>query len=91
MKDAAPSTELRRWFDHRAERWDEFRQRYWQELAAQPQVLAPLRDALEAGPVTLVFGSRDTAHNQAVALRVYLLAVGAASAAMGSTGKALRR
>ena len=74
LKDAAPSTELRQWFDHRSERWDEFKQRYWHELAAQPQVLAPLRDALAAGPVTLVYGTRDTEHNQAVVLRDYLLA-----------------
>ena len=74
IKDIAPSTELRQWFAHRSERWDEFKQRYWHELAAQPQVLAPLRDALAAGPVTLVYGARDTEHNQAVVLRDYLLA-----------------
>lgn len=74
LKEVAPSDQLRHWFDHRAERWDEFRQRYWQELAAAPQRLAPLRDALAAGPVTLVFGARDVQHNQAVALRDYLLA-----------------
>lgn len=74
LKDVAPSNELRQWFDHRADRWEEFRQRYWRELAAQPQRLAPLRDALAAGPVTLVYGARDTEHNQAVALRDYLLA-----------------
>ncbi|KRG41492.1 hypothetical protein ARC78_11130 [Stenotrophomonas pictorum JCM 9942] len=74
LKEVAPSDGLRQWFDHRAERWDAFRRRYWQELAAQPQRLAPLRDALDAGPVTLVFGARDEQHNQAVALRHYLLA-----------------
>ncbi|MGV8961642.1 MAG: DUF488 domain-containing protein [Stenotrophomonas sp.] len=74
LKDVAPSTELRQWFDHRADRWDEFRQRYWQELAAQPKPLAALRDALEHGPVTLVYGAHDSEHNQAVALREYLLA-----------------
>ncbi len=74
LKEVAPSNELRQWFDHRAERWDEFRQRYWRELAAQPRSLAPLRDALATGPVTLVYGARDTGHNQAVALRDYLLA-----------------
>lgn len=74
LKDVAPSDELRRWFDHQIPRWEEFRRRYWQELAAAPQRLAPLRDALDAGPVTLVFGAHDTEHNQAVALREYLLA-----------------
>ncbi len=63
LRDVAPSNELRQWFDHRAGRWDAFRQRYWRELAAQPRLLAPLRDALDAGPGTL-----------AVALREYLLA-----------------
>lgn len=74
LKEVAPSDALRQWFDHRAERWAAFRQRYWRELAAQPRRLAPLRDALDAGPVTLVYGARDTLHNQAVALRDYLLA-----------------
>jgi len=73
LKEVAPSDALRRWFDHRAERWDEFRQRYREELATHPHLLAPLRDALEAGPVTLVYGARDSEHNQAVALRDYLL------------------
>ena len=74
LKDVAPSDALRRWFDHRIERWDEFRQRYRDELAAHPQRLAPLRDALESGPITLVYAARDHAHNQAVVLREYLLA-----------------
>lgn len=74
LKEVAPSTALRQWFDHRAERWEEFQQRYWQELASCPQHLKPLRDALGAGPTTLVYGARDTQHNQAVALRTYLLA-----------------
>ncbi|MCL7714824.1 DUF488 domain-containing protein [Stenotrophomonas mori] len=74
LKEVAPSDALRHWFDHRAERWEAFRQRYWQELAARPRRLAPLRDALARGPVTLVYGARDSDHNQAVALRGYLLA-----------------
>ncbi|WP_269789536.1 DUF488 family protein [Stenotrophomonas sp. Iso1] len=74
LKEAAPSTGLRQWFDHRAERWEQFQQRYWQELATYPQHLKPLRDALDAGPVTLIYSARDTRYNQAVALRDYLMA-----------------
>lgn len=74
LKEVAPSTELRLWFDHRTERWEAFQQRYWHELATYPQHLKPLRDALDAGPITLVYGARDTDHNQAIALRGYLLA-----------------
>jgi len=74
LKEVAPSDALRRWFDHRPERWEEFRRRYWQELAAHARLLAPLRDALDAGTVTLVFAAHDEQHNQALALRDYLLA-----------------
>jgi uncharacterized protein YeaO (DUF488 family) len=69
QRDAAPSTELRRWFGHRAERWEEFRDRYRQELAAKPEALAPLLAAAKQGKLTLVYGAKDTEHNQAVVLR----------------------
>ena|SRR5579872_4944961 len=67
MKDAAPSPELRRWFDHRAERWPEFRRRYIDELKSNPAI-ETLREMASAGPVTLLYAARDTAHNEAVVL-----------------------
>lgn len=73
-KDAAPSDELRRWFGHRPERWAEFRQRYHDELDARPVAWRPLLDAAKSGDVTLLYSSRDREHNNAVALREYLLA-----------------
>jgi uncharacterized protein YeaO (DUF488 family) len=72
MKEVAPSTELRKWFGHRPERWAEFRRRYWEELDANPGVWKPIRDASRRGPVTLLYSARDTEHNSAVALRDYL-------------------
>jgi uncharacterized protein YeaO (DUF488 family) len=72
LKDVAPSPELRRWFDHDPDRWPEFRRRYFTELRARTDALAPLREASGTGPVTLVYGARDTEHNAAVALREYL-------------------
>ncbi|MGX5729530.1 DUF488 domain-containing protein [Pseudoxanthomonas beigongshangi] len=72
MKAVAPSAELRTWYGHVPARWDGFRQRYFAELDAQPEVLAPLREALRHGRVTLVYGARDPEHNQAVALAEYL-------------------
>lgn len=71
-REVAPSTELRRWFGHRADRWEAFRQRYRAELAAQQDVLAPLIEAARQGRVTLVFGARDVVHNQAVVLKEIL-------------------
>lgn len=73
LKDVAPSTELRTWFGHDPAKWQEFRRRYVAELEAHPEVCTPLLDAASAGDVTLVYSSRDREHNNAVALRDYLL------------------
>ncbi len=72
FKEIAPSNELRKWFGHDPEKWAEFRRRYFAELKQHEAALAPLREAIRAGPVTLVYGSRDTEHNAAVALRDFL-------------------
>jgi uncharacterized protein YeaO (DUF488 family) len=68
-KDVSPSTELRRWFRHDPARWEEFKRRYRQEIAAHPEVLQPLLKAAVEGPLTLVYGARDTEHNEAVVLQ----------------------
>ncbi len=71
MKDIAPSNELRRWFGHDPARWDEFERRYRAELAEpdQSQLVTVLADRAAHGPLTLVYGARDTLHNEAVVLR----------------------
>jgi uncharacterized protein YeaO (DUF488 family) len=68
-KDVAPSTELRRWFGHDPDRWEEFTRRYRKELNAHPEALQPLLDAAAKGPLTLIYGARDTEHNEAVVLQ----------------------
>jgi uncharacterized protein YeaO (DUF488 family) len=74
LKDVGPSTELRRWFGHEPEKWDEFRRRYFAELDGRPEAWEPLRDAADAGDITLLYSSHDAEHNNAVALREYLTA-----------------
>lgn len=75
LKDAAPSAELRRWFGHDPQRWDEFSDRYRAELAANSAAIAALRELVERGqPVTLLFAAKDAAHNNAVVLRDVLAA-----------------
>jgi uncharacterized protein YeaO (DUF488 family) len=66
-RDLGPSTELRKWFGHKVERWPEFRARYRRELAAAPgaELLDQLAKRARTGPVTLVFGAHDPEHNQA--------------------------
>ena len=66
-RDLGPSTELRQWFGHDPDRWQEFQARYHLELAQpeQAQMLDELAAAARRGPVTLVYGARDREHNQA--------------------------
>lgn len=72
-KDLAPTAELRRWFGHDPVRWDEFQQRYRDELEAHIASLTHLRNLAQSGVVTLLFGARDEAHNEAIVLREVLL------------------
>lgn len=66
-RELGPSTELRRWFGHDPARWDEFRTRYRAELAdpARAATLDALANRARRGTLTLVYGARDEAHNQA--------------------------
>lgn len=74
LRDVGPSHELRKWFGHDPEKWDEFRRRYVAELDEHPEAWAPLRAAATEGDVTLLYSSHDAEHNNAVALRDYLMA-----------------
>lgn len=69
LREVAPSTELRRWFGHDPRRWSEFRRRYEAELSRNREALKELRECTRKGRVTLVYGARDQAHNEAVVLR----------------------
>ncbi len=72
-KDLAPSTALRKWFAHDLARWPEFRIRYAEELRRHGDQLSQLRAWARTRPITLVYSAHDDAHNDAVALRGYLL------------------
>ena len=80
IKEVAPSTELRKWFDHRVERWEKFRQRYRDELDANPGAWEPILDKARRGTVTLLYSARDTVHNGAAVLCEYLMERAAGSA-----------
>jgi uncharacterized protein YeaO (DUF488 family) len=76
LRELAPSTGLRQWYGHDPARWDEFRRRYFAELAVAPAAAAveELRALIAAHrPLTLLYASREEALNNAVALREYLL------------------
>ena len=73
MKDLAPSTALRQWFNHDPARWAGFQARYAAEVLQQPALFQQLRGLAQQGRITLVYAARDTDHNEAVVLRNLLL------------------
>lgn len=72
VKDVAPSSELRKWFQHDPAKWSEFRRRYFRELKRHAGAWQPLLARSRRGRVTLVYSAHDTEHNNAVALKEFL-------------------
>jgi len=71
-RSASPSAELRKWFGHDPARWPEFKKRYLAELESRPENWKPLLERAGKGKTTLVYGARDTEHNDAVVLKELL-------------------
>jgi uncharacterized protein YeaO (DUF488 family) len=69
LKEVAPSTALRKWFAHDPAKWAEFKARYKAELRHNSLQLAVLKKAVSRGPTTLLYGAKDTEHNEAVVLQ----------------------
>ncbi len=73
MHDLGASTELRRWFGHDPEKWEEFQEKYFLELSNRPKVIRELIDLIREKPaVTFLYAAHDEEHNNAVALKKYL-------------------
>ncbi len=72
MKEIGPSDALRRWFGHDPARWEQVRKRYEKELDGKKELLSELAGKAGKGRLTLVYGAKDTEHNQAVVLKEYL-------------------
>ena len=72
LKDIAPSTELRRWFDHDPKKWKSFRIRYLTELKSHADELALIKSKAREGTITLLYGARDQEHNEALVLKELL-------------------
>lgn len=72
IKEVAPSSDLRKWFGHDADKWEEFRRPYQVELDHNDEALERCLAWCRKGPVVLLFGAKDRDHNQAVVLREHL-------------------
>ena len=72
MKDIAPCSGLRKWFNHDPAKWEEFKSRYFSELDHKSELVKELLSQARKGTLTLVFGAKEERYNNAVALKEYL-------------------
>lgn len=73
LKEIGPSDELRKWFNHETEKWEDFRRRYRAELSHKKDELDEIRNAEKQNKaVTLLYGAKDTEHNQAIVIKEML-------------------
>jgi len=73
LRDIAPSTELRKWFNHDPKKWTEFQRKYKVELSKNLEHVAALEEILEAHKrVTLLYATRDEEHNEAIVIKDFL-------------------
>jgi uncharacterized protein YeaO (DUF488 family) len=74
IKEIAPGVELRKWFDHKPENWNEFKSRYKIELSQKPDLMYRIRDIEKRyGTIVLLFAARDQEHNNAKIIKEYLM------------------
>ena len=72
LKDLAPSTELRKWFAHDPEKWEEFTKLYYTELQQKNRLLKDTFKNKQKENITFVYASKEEEFNNAVALKNYV-------------------
>jgi uncharacterized protein YeaO (DUF488 family) len=69
MKDIAPSNELRKWFGHDPDRWEEFKTKYLSEIEENMELIKELKEIVQYNDnVTLVYSAKDEVHNNAAVI-----------------------
>lgn len=70
LKEIAPSNELRKWFSHDPEKWDDFVKKYKKELKDKQELLKTIKQLEKnEGAITLLYAAKDEKHNEAVVLK----------------------
>jgi uncharacterized protein YeaO (DUF488 family) len=72
LKEIAPTTELRKWFSHDPEKWNEFKKKYVAELKKNEETVSILKEKIKEGTVTILYGARDQVHNEALVILDFL-------------------
>ena len=72
-KELAPSTALRKWFDHKDERFAEFSKKFYKEIfPAKAEEISRLMELAKKKNVTILYGARNTSSNHAAVLRAMI-------------------
>lgn len=71
-KEIAPSSDLRKWFDHDPDKWEEFKKKYKKELKEQKDLVDQIKKDSDGHNVTLLYAAKDEEHNQAVVIKEYI-------------------
>jgi len=71
-KELAPTTSLRKWFNHEEQKFSEFRLRYFEELETKHNAARKMLDQAAEGTITLLFAAKDRSYNQAIVLQSFL-------------------
>jgi len=70
LKDIAPSTELRKWFNHDPKKWTEFQKKYQAEIRTNQEIFDILKKIINKnGTSTLLYAAKDEKHNEAIILK----------------------
>ena len=72
LREIAPSTGLRKWFKHDPGKWEQFKKKYAVELKEHREQVEKLARESRKRNVNLLFGAKDTVHNNALALKEYI-------------------
>jgi uncharacterized protein YeaO (DUF488 family) len=72
LKEVAPSHDLRKWFCHRPEKFEEFKRRYMEELKEKGETILKLVELATKGNLTLLYSSKDEVHNNAMVLKEFI-------------------
>lgn len=71
-KDIAPSSNLRKWFNHKPEKFKEFSECYKKELKGEPEKINEILKLLKNNNVTLLYGAKSPTVNHAIVLENYI-------------------
>ena len=72
QKDIAPSSTLRKWFNHDQSKWNEFKRRYYNELKDKQEIVKLFLEKAGQETITLLYSSKEEKYNNAIALKEFL-------------------